>query len=160
VQEEEGHGEGKEGSARACKALAGIDEEVVEDDDGDDDGIDEEEEEDDDIPWDELARDVQGSSLQPSTSTQVLPSPTLTSTLQGEDAGTEAMNMEQDTLLGAPSQVGGTKRQHAEEVELGSGGPTLKRPYMVASCESTITLSLHAWGFSANGMLTALGPLL
>jgi hypothetical protein len=50
-------------------------------------------------------------------------------------ARTEATKMDRGTLLGAPVLVGGggPKRQRAEEAELGSGGPTPKRPRMVVS---------------------------
>jgi hypothetical protein len=84
-------------------------------------------------PWDELARNNEGSSSQPSTSWQVPPSPTPAPMPQGEDARMEVMDAGRNTPLRAPLQAGGPKRQRAEEAELGSGGPTPKRPRMVVS---------------------------
>jgi hypothetical protein len=45
----------------------------------------------------------------------------------------EAMDVNRDTPLGAPVQVGVPKRQRAEEAEPGSWGANPKRPRMVVS---------------------------
>jgi hypothetical protein len=78
------------------KPLQGSDEEVVDDDDDDDNDVDEDDEEDD-IPWNEVARDDEGSSSQPLTLAHVPPSPTPTPTLQGEDAHAKATDVGCDT---------------------------------------------------------------
>jgi hypothetical protein len=77
--------------------------EDLEDDDNDDNINDEEE---DDIPWDELARNDEGSSTLPSASAQNPPGPMPAPTQQWEDARTEAMNVDRDTPLGAPCRWG------------------------------------------------------
>jgi hypothetical protein len=53
-------------------------------------------------------------------------------TRQVEDART-MVEMDRITPSKALAQVGDPKQQHADEAELGSGGPTLKHPRMVVS---------------------------
>jgi hypothetical protein len=91
----------------------------------------EEEEEEDDIPWDELARDDEGSSSQPSMSAQVSPKPYACLDAAGGGCAHRGGGCGSRHPAGG-SRAGG-ERQRAEEAELGSGGPTRKRPRMVAS---------------------------
>jgi hypothetical protein len=129
---------------------------MEEDDDDDGDDGDGDEEEEDDIPWDELARDDEGSSSQSSMSAQVPPAlrPPRRSRV---DACMEATDADRDTLLGAAVQVGVPNSNVPKRWSWGEGGRPRSAHAWWRLGESRISFVLSCL---ANCTPTVLGPLL
>jgi hypothetical protein len=80
--------------------------------------------------------------------------------MQQEEIAREATKLGRDAPPEVPAQVEDPKWQHAEEAELGSEARSGNTPVWWRPRKSMVSLLLHGRQSSANGVQTALRPLL